>query len=143
MSISSLGRLIVFLLLFFSLNTVFSPSFAEHIIILDKENFLEAKPPIKKIYYFRITAYSSSPDETDDTPWITAYNTLTRYGIVASNDLPFGTKIRIPSIFGDKIFVVEDRLNERMRNVIDVWFSSKEEALEFGAYDNVLVEVLE
>lgn len=143
MSIASISRIFIFLLIFSSLNIVFSPTLAEHPIVLDKDNFLESKPLIRKVLYFTITGYSSSPDETDDTPWLTAYNTLTRDGIVASNDLPFGTKIKIPQIFGDKIFVVEDRLNERIRGIIDVWFPSKEKALNFGVYENVLVEILE
>lgn len=143
MSISSIGRLIAVLLIFSSLNTVFSPSLAENLFILDRNSFIEAGPIVKQIVYFRITGYSSTPEETDDTPWITAYNTPARENIVASNDLPFGTKIRIPSLFGDRIFIVEDRLNERFKNVIDVWFPTKEEALNFGAHDNVLVEILE
>ena len=34
-----------------------------------------------------ITAYSSTPDQTDSTPFITAYNTFVRDGIVAANFL--------------------------------------------------------
>lgn len=143
MIVPSIGRLLIVVVFFLSINIAFSPSLAEPFIILDKDNFLEAKPLNKKFFYFTITAYSSSPDETDNTPWITAYNTITRDGIVASNDLPFGTKIRIPQIFGDKVFIVEDRLNERINGVIDVWFPTKDEALEFGIYEDVLVEILE
>jgi len=79
-----------------------------------------------------ITAYSSSPDETDDTPFITASGSGTRNGVVAANFLPFGTQIRMPEIFGGQIFVVEDRLNKNYNDRIDVWFNSKEEALHFG-----------
>ena len=81
-----------------------------------------------------ITAYSSSPDETDDTPFITAASTETRHGIVAANFLPLGTMVRIPEIFGDEIFVVEDRMHPRKRWVVDVWMSSKEKAETFGSY---------
>src|SRR3989344_3213041 len=59
------------------------------------------------------TAYSSTPDQTDDTPFITAKGTTVRDGIIAANFLPFGTRIKIPDIYGDKIFVVEDRMNRR------------------------------
>ncbi len=80
-----------------------------------------------------ITGYSSSVWETDDTPFITAANTQTRDGVVASNLLPFGTKIRIPEYFGSKIFVVEDRMNSRMGDfIIDVWFPSSYQARLFG-----------
>ncbi|MDP3003980.1 MAG: hypothetical protein Q8N43_00505, partial [Candidatus Azambacteria bacterium] len=34
-----------------------------------------------------LTAYSSTPDQTDDTPFITASNTRVRDGIVAANFL--------------------------------------------------------
>ena len=80
-----------------------------------------------------VTAYSSSVWETDDTPYLTAANTLTRDGVVASNLLPFGTKIRIPELFGEKIFAVEDRMNQRIGDFqIDIWFPSSWQAKQFG-----------
>jgi len=45
-----------------------------------------------------ITAYSSTVDQTDDTPFITANGSFVRDGIVANNMLPFGTKIKIPEL---------------------------------------------
>jgi len=90
-----------------------------------------------------VTAYSSSPSETDDTPFITAAGTLVKEGIVASNLLPFGTEIRIPEIYGDKIFVVEDRMSWRKGEYhIDIWFSSYWEALNFGT-KRTYIEILE
>ncbi len=79
-----------------------------------------------------ITAYSSTPDQTDDSPFITARGTYVRDGIIAANFLPFGTKIKIPELFGDKIFVVEDRMNSRYWHKVDVWFPDRESAIEFG-----------
>lgn len=79
------------------------------------------------------SAYSSTPDQTDSSPFITAWNTRVRDGIVAANFLPFGTKIKIPEIYGDKIFVVEDRMNRRYWHKIDVWFPDRQSALEFGS----------
>lgn len=79
-----------------------------------------------------VTAYSSTPEETDETPFTTASMTEVRDGIIAANFLPFGTKVLIPELFGDKIFTVEDRMHERKRNFIDVWMDSKEDALQFG-----------
>ncbi len=79
-----------------------------------------------------LTAYSSSIDETDDDPFITSLGTYVREGVVATNLLPFKTKIIIPELFGDKVFVVEDRMHKRLKNVIDIWMPSKEKALEFG-----------
>ena len=88
-----------------------------------------------------ITAYSSSVDETDDTPFITASGSYTADGVAAANFLPFGTKFRIPKIFGDKIFVVEDRMHRSYNYRIDIWFPSKEEAIRFG-YRFTEVEIL-
>jgi len=87
---------------------------------------------IKK--YLWVTAYSSSPDETDDDPFITATGKFVRDGFAATNILPFGTKIKIPSLFGDKIFTIEDRMHYRKTNVVDIWMESKEKALKFGAH---------
>lgn len=80
----------------------------------------------------RVTAYSSRVEETDDTPFITASGTNVRPGVVAANWLPLGTKVRIPKIFGDRVFVVEDRMHKRNGDKLDVWFPSTEEALRFG-----------
>lgn len=87
-----------------------------------------------------ITAYSSTPEETDDTPFITASGKSVRDGIVATNFLPFGTKIMIPGAFGGKIFIVEDRMHPRKVNVVDIWMPSKEQAKNFGsAYMDIIV----
>lgn len=79
-----------------------------------------------------VTAYSSTVDQTDDTPFITASNTKVRHGIVAANFLPFGAKIQIPETFGDKIFVVEDRMHRRKTNFVDVWMPTRQDAKNFG-----------
>ena len=86
----------------------------------------------RKIVKAPITGYSSTPDQTDDTPLITASNTFVRDGVIASNFLPFGTKVRIPELFGDKVFVVEDRMHERFSDRIDIWFPDRESAKQFG-----------
>lgn len=81
-----------------------------------------------------VTAYSSSPKETDQTPFVTASGTAVREGVVANNLLAFGTKIRLPEIFGDKVFVIEDRMSQKKGNYhFDIWFSSTFDALNFGA----------
>src|SRR3989344_4724075 len=79
-----------------------------------------------------MTAYSSTPGQTDSTPFITANGSQVRDGIVAANFLPFGTKVRIPEVFGDKVFSVEDRMNARYYYKIDVWMPTYEEAKNFG-----------
>ena len=88
------------------------------------------------------TAYSSTPDQTDDTPFITASGTQVRDGLVAANFLPFGTQIKIPEFYGDKVFIVEDRMHSRKEYQVDIWFPNKTEALDFGA-KLTTIEVLE
>ena len=90
-----------------------------------------------------VTAYSSTVWQTDSHPYLTAAGTLVRDGVVANNLLPFGTKIRLPEIYGDKIFVVEDRMNSRKGNYqIDIWFPSYWEAQNFGV-KSTLMEIIE
>ena len=88
-----------------------------------------------------ITAYSSTPEETDDTPFITASGERVRDGIIAANFLPFGTEVRIPELFGDKVFVVKDRMHHRKTNFVDIWMPSKYLAQEFGIHQTS-IEIL-
>ena len=98
--------------------------------------------PVKKEMIVSATAYSSTPDQTDDSPFITAWNTKVRDGIVAENFLRLGSKIKIPEVYGDKVFVVEDRMNRRYWHKVDIWFPDRESALEFGI-KNIKIQILE
>src|ERR1700677_1264647 len=82
------------------------------------------------VLYLRVTAYASVPDETSDHPFITASGQHVRDGIVASNILPFGTKIQIPALFGNKIFTVEDRTSPRYWQTVDLWMPSVQQAID-------------
>ena len=98
--------------------------------------------PVQRIRVV-VTGYSSSIWETDDTPNITAAGTWVRDGIIANNYLSIGTKVRLPELFGDKVFVVEDRMSWTKGNYhIDIWFPSYWEALNFGA-KRTYIEILE
>jgi len=79
-----------------------------------------------------VTAYSSTEDQTDDSPFTTASNKQVTDGIVAANFLPFGTKLQIPKLFGDKVFVVEDRMHNRFGDRVDIWFADRDTATKFG-----------
>ncbi len=101
--------------------------------------------PLKSVQKIRvvITAYSSTESQTDSTPFITASGSWVEDGIVANNLLPFGTKIRIPEIYGDKVFTVEDRMHWRKGYYhVDIWFPEYWQAKTFGA-KNAYIEVLE
>jgi 3D (Asp-Asp-Asp) domain-containing protein len=87
------------------------------------------------------TAYTSDPRETDASPFTTANGSQVRDGIVAANFLPFGTRIRIPAYFGDKVFEVHDRMNARYTYRVDLWMLTKTEARNWGIR-TIKIEVL-
>jgi len=91
---------------------------------------------VKSISMRVITAYNSEVGQTDDSPCITANGfDVCSHGqedTIAANFLFFGTKVRIPGLFGDRVFVVRDRMNERYANRVDVWMINKQEAKQFG-----------
>jgi len=87
-----------------------------------------------------VTGYSSTADQTDSTPYITASNTRVRSGILAlSRDLlreftpgaPFGYGDRL-EIEGVGSFVVEDTMNPRYTRRADIWFSTRTAAKRWG-----------
>ena len=87
----------------------------------------------KRTIRVTVTAYSSTVDQTDGDPFTTASGTTVQDGVVAYNFLPFGTQVRFPDIFGEKIFLVEDRLNARSGPYhADIWMPSRGEALAWG-----------
>ncbi len=93
------------------------------------------------------TAYTSHVWQTDDTPCITAngYDLCENNSenVIATNFLPFGTKVRFPELFGDQIFEVQDRMNTRYgRYRVDIWMTSLDKAIDFGA-KRLVMEVLE
>jgi len=97
---------------------------------------------LRRTYTVQLSGYNSEVAQTDDSPFITAKGTHVRWGIVASNMFPFGTVIKIPSLYGDQIFVVEDRMNTRYQQNVDIWFESKAEALKLGRR-TVQIEVIQ
>lgn len=102
--------------------------------------FKESKPD--KVVKSVITAYTSTPDQTDSSPFIAATGKRVHDGMIAANWLPFGTIVKIPELFGDKLFVVEDRMNARYGyGRLDIWMdTTKQEARKFGV-KRALVEV--
>ncbi|MDO8668008.1 MAG: hypothetical protein Q7K35_02815 [bacterium] len=86
--------------------------------------------------HFTITAYNSEAGQTDNSPCITANNfNLCERGVedtIAANFLPFGAKVKIPELFGDRVFVVRDRMNRRFSHRVDVWMIERPDAIKFG-----------
>ena len=113
-------------------------SMQERLVLVQTNTLLPISSPvgperIAKTMRLYVTAYSSTPEQTDDTPFITASGKRVRDGIVATNLLPLGTKIKIPEIYGSKVFVVEDRMHPRKQWMVDVWFANYSDAKAFGA----------
>jgi len=93
-----------------------------------------------------ITAYNSEIGQCDNSPCITANGfNVCEHGIedtIAANWLKFGTKVRIPELFGDRVFVVRDRMNPKHGEKMDIWMIDKQAARNFGKKIAV-VEILE
>ena len=51
---------------------------------------------------------------------------------IAANFLKFGTRVMIPELFGDRVFVVRDRMNRRHASRVDVWMVERKDAVKFG-----------
>jgi len=82
---------------------------------------------------FLASAYSSDRYQTDGSPFtpsdMSNYRDMFRESgavyAIAANDLPLGTRVRIPKLYGDQIFVVRDRMNARYtgRSRLDVYMA--------------------
>lgn len=89
---------------------------------LREDGVVEVKPAPNKTLAAVITGYSSTPGQTDDDPFTAASGKRVYDGMVANNCLPFGTKLRFPDLYGDKIFTVDDRMNSRYGcHRFDIW----------------------
>lgn len=86
------------------------------------------------------TAYNSLPNQTDSTPFITASGTHVRHGVLAANFLPIGTRVKIPELYGDQVFIVEDRMNPRYHKKVDIWMEDYHDAIAYGV-KNIKIEV--
>lgn len=90
----------------------------------------------RRTYQIPVTAYTSEVGQTDESPCITAsgLDVCERNveNIVAANFLPIGTRVRMPELYGERVFYVEDRMNQRYHYKMDVWMKEKADAKQFG-----------
>ena len=87
--------------------------------------------PTYQVVTAQVSAYTSSKDETDVEPFITASGSKTGPGVLACpTRLEFGTKVEIDG----KTYICLDRMNKRYRDkeVYDIWVPSKEVAYDWG-----------
>lgn len=84
---------------------------------------------------FNVTAYRSVPNQTDDSPYITSIGErVCKDGVAVSQDLLKSKKIK----YGDWLYIegiglkrVNDTMNIRFKNHIDVWVKTYEEEKKF------------
>lgn len=87
-------------------------------------------------YVMRVTAYTAC-DRGMDGRGITSSGTQAKpwHTVAAPPEIPFGTRLYIP-YFADKPnrgwFVVEDRGGAITGNCLDVFFASRQDAIQFG-----------
>jgi 3D (Asp-Asp-Asp) domain-containing protein len=96
----------------------------------------------RQTMWITMTAYSSDVAQTDSTPCIPAmpkfdlcdyYQENGVADTIATNFLPLGTKVRFPDLYGDRVFVVRDRMNARYGyGRGDFWMPTYNEAKNFG-----------
>jgi 3D (Asp-Asp-Asp) domain-containing protein len=90
------------------------------------------------------TAYSSTLGQTNGSPFVTASGEQVYDGLIAANWLPFGTKIKIPEIFGDKIFIVNDRMSSRYGyGFIDIWMNAPPNKVKEFGVKKVKIKILQ
>lgn len=89
--------------------------------------------------WVEVTAYTASIEECGKTDGITASGHIAQEGItIASDDLPFGTKVLIE----DTVYVVQDRFGGNYRNRIDIYMDDVSRANTFGRRE-MLVTIIE
>jgi 3D (Asp-Asp-Asp) domain-containing protein len=113
----------------------------EQPIYISTDSFEDHKSDILVLKSVIITGYSSTPDQTDSSPFITASGSRVRDGIIATNFLSFGTKVKFPELYGNKVFVVEDRMAKRNSHKVDIWFPDRASAIKFGVKNTDVVVV--
>ena len=108
---------------------------------------------ILKTLLVTATVYNADPSQTDDSPFITASGAVIEQccpgdhrWIAVSRDLEaegfvFGARVRITGTDGfDGIWVVQDRMNKRYQNSIDLLVDY---SITLGKWYNVEVELLD
>lgn len=95
-----------------------------------KHEYLTTEKPMENLGKYTLTAYCACVRCCGKSNGITASGTKATQGrTVACNFLPFGSEI----IINDHTYIVEDRGSQvTLKNKIDIYFDSHEEALKFG-----------
>lgn len=92
-----------------------------------------------------ITAYTSEAAQTDATPALTASGSVAGPGTAAASrdlleHLPYGSQVEVVSVSGEGCggwvpetpLTVADTMHPRIRNHLDVWLETTEQAINWG-----------
>ena len=107
-------------------------------------NYIKQTDDVKiKIIEAVITAYTSLPELTDSTPFITASGATTRDGIIACpRKYPFGTLFVVEG----KLYDCQDRMNIRYegreKEHFDIWFPSYGGAINYGVHKKPIIRYI-
>ncbi|MBU4216553.1 3D domain-containing protein [Candidatus Parcubacteria bacterium] len=121
------------------------------VLVDDTSNFTGKLPNNKdvakaKTEFHEMTAYTSEVAQCDASPCITANGfNVCKHNVedtIAANFLKFGTKVKIPELYGDRVFIVRDRMNRRYPDRVDIWMKDKKQAIKFG-FKVAKIEILE
>jgi len=89
----------------------------------------------------KVTAYNSECCQTDDTPYIAAWNNQVYPGMVAvSRDLEnvgLGRGVNV-YIDGER-YVIDDRMHKRKKNQFDIWMINREDAEKWGVQEKEII----
>lgn len=101
---------------------------------------LHLRSPSKVMVVVEITHYSSTPDQTDSTPQVTASGTRPKpWTLAVSRDLlphfPYGSVVEL----NGQLYVVEDTMHQRWRRRVDIWTPSRAEAIRRGRRTGILI----
>ena len=109
------------------------------IALLMSTTLITVSPPAKEVeaeiqiigtkIIAEVTSYSSDPEQTDDTPDITASGSHVHEGTAACPyRYALGTKVAIAGM----VYTCEDRMNRSYPDRFDVWSPTKEAAITWG-----------
>jgi|GEM_PF-5125084 len=134
---ANIGLLIVFLMLNFALDLELrnhNDDF-QTIIAIQATQIQALEKKVVKPIEVTVTAYSPSKTETDSSPYITAFNKKVKPGTIAvSRDLFLAgwTPGRKVYIYQIGVFEIADLMHRRKSNHLDIFFWTRDQAIQFG-----------
>lgn len=85
--------------------------------------------PTYAVVTTEVTAYTSDPAQTDDTPLITASGSHVHPGTLACPpSIAFGTQV----IIEGQTYTCEDRMNRKYADRFDIWMAANSDAIAWG-----------